>query len=339
MNRPDLLVTLGDLGGVGPEVAVAAVLDREVQAACNPIVVADPSQVERAARALGQKVRVVSVEHSARGGSANEILVMDPGGHFTSSLPLGEPSREAGLTVIRTLQFAVDRVLAGAARGLVTAPSSKLSLHLAGFARGVGQTAIIEESAGVVIGTTVMLLEFGAVRAAHLTAHVPLRAVVDQISADRVRRVIQVTHDSLKARGLQHPRLAVTGINPHAGEDGVLGAEEQHILVPALRWASSVGIRAVGPLPNETVWARTAEFDAIIVPYHDAGHVPLRLIAGNRGVHLTLGLGFPRAAPLHGCAFQQAGRGTADPTAMCSAILAVASLATARPLLQQRQFG
>lgn len=339
MNRPDLLVTLGDLGGVGPEVAVAAILDREVQAACRPIVVASPSHVERAARALGQEVRIVSAKHAASRGSANEILVMDPGGPYTSSLSLGEPSREAGLTAIRTLQFAVDRLLAGAARGLITAPSSKLSLHLAGFARGVGQTAIIEESAGVVAGTTVMLLEFGAVRAAHLTAHVPLRAVVDHISAERVRRVIQVTNDSLRARGLQDPRLAVTGINPHAGEDGVLGAEEQNILVPALHWACSVGIRAIGPVPNETVWARATEFDAVIVPYHDAGHVPLRLLSGNRGVHITLGLGFPRAAPLHGCAFHHAGRGSADPTAMRAAILAVASMAVPRPILEQDEYG
>ncbi|HTO73839.1 MAG TPA: 4-hydroxythreonine-4-phosphate dehydrogenase PdxA, partial [Gemmatimonadales bacterium] len=228
----------------------------------------------------------------------------------------------AGQLAGHAVEAAVKLALAGEVDGIVTAPANKHALHLAGFP-WPGHTEWLAHLAGDV--DVAMMLAAGALRVVLVTTHVPLRDVPTLLTTDKVVRAGKVTSRALTQWfGIPNPRLALCALNPHAGESGLFGDEEERILRPA---AEQLG--AAGPLPADTVFVRAqrGEFDAVLAPYHDVGMTAIKVAAFGQGVNVTLGLPFPRTSPDHGTAFDIAGSGKADPASMRAALELAAELA------------
>jgi len=281
--RPRLAVTLGDPRGIGPEVVAKAL-------------------------SLGALPADVVVLGSGERGA--EPSAPPPRPAPRSLLPEG-----AGRIAGEAVEEAVRLALRGEVDAIVTGPVHKHALHLAGY-RYPGLTEMVGHLAGDV--ETAMMLVTGALRVVLVTTHVPLREVAAQVTAERVVRVGRIADAALRRWwGLERPRLAVCALNPHAGEGGLLGDEDDRVLRPA---AAQLG--AAGPLPADTVFVRAlkGEFDAVLAPYHDVGMTAVKVAGFGKGVNVTLGLPFPRTAPDHGTALDIAGKGVADPSSMRAAL-------------------
>ncbi len=291
--RPRLAVTLGDPRGIGPEITAAALatpLDAEI------IVIGAEDQIT--AVPAGRRVAVGSWGE----GSGEDLPATKPG-----------PSRavRAGRITGAGIEMAVKLALAGDADAIVTAPAHKHALHLAGFP-WPGHTEWLAHLAGDV--EVAMMLAADALRVVLVTTHVPFRAVPALLTTDTIIRTGRVTRTALQRWwGIAEPRLAVCALNPHAGESGLFGDEEERVMRPAVE-----ALGAIGPLPADTVFVRAmrGEFDAVLAPYHDVGMTAIKVAAFGRAVNVTLGLPFPRTSPDHGTAFDIAGKGRADPASM-----------------------
>jgi len=242
------------------------------------------------------------------------------------AFPPGVLSAEAGRTAYDTIVRAVRDAQAGNIDGMATAPINKEALALAGLPwRGhTEMLASLTNAANVA-----MMFWSETLRVVLATIHIPLAEVSAAITVESLSAVIALTHRELPRFGLQHPRLALAGLNPHAGEHGVLGREETDVLEPAVAESVRAGIRIVGPLPGDTVFVRAVrgEFDAVIACYHDQGLIPVKLVAFGQAVNVTLGLPIIRTSVDHGTAFDIAGTGAADPESMVQAVLLAARLA------------
>lgn len=311
---PRLLLTPGEPAGIGPDL----VLQLAQRKTLNDItVIADPQLLEERARQLG-------LPFAALSGPAGRSW--KPGDMQVDAVPLGAPAR-AGLLdprnaayVVETLRRATDACLQGRARGLITGPVQKSLIHAAGIPF-TGHTEFLAARCGV--ARPVMMLVAGSLRVALATTHLPLRAVPAAISAEGVREVLHILDRDLRQRfGLLRPRIAVCGLNPHAGEDGLLGDEEQRLLEPALAAARASGIDVVGPLPADTAFTRPRvhEFAALLAMYHDQGLPVLKYAGFGHAVNITLGLPILRTSVDHGTALDLAGSGRAAPDSLRAAI-------------------
>ncbi len=302
-SRPRLAVTLGDPRGIGLEVvtrALASPLDADITVLGADDQVADVPAV----RKVGVGVWGWGTGDEGRVGAA----VTRP------SSPVPRPAL-AGHLAGRSVEQAVRLVLAGDADAIVTGPVHKHALHVAGF-HYPGLTEFLAHLAGDV--DVAMMLAAGSLRVVLVTTHLPLREVPDQVTTERVVRVGRITQAALAHWwGISRPRLAVCALNPHAGEAGLFGQEDDTVLRPA---AEALG--AAGPLPADTVFVRAlrGEFDAVLAPYHDVGMTAIKVAGFGKGVNVTLGLPFPRTAPDHGTAFDIAGKGVADAGSMRAAL-------------------
>jgi len=298
-------VTLGDPRGIGPEI-VGRALGKPIEASVTLIGAGDLIEGIPACRRIA-----VGAWHGGTGIPARQ----DDGRRAVRAGQL------AGHAVERAAQLA----MAGEADAIVTAPAEKYALHLAGF-RYPGHTEWLAHLAGDV--EVAMMLAAGPLRVVLVTTHVPLRDVPALLTTERVVRTGRVAQRALAEWfGIGAPRLALCGLNPHAGEQGLFGDEETRVLAPA---AAELG--AAGPLPADTVFVRAlkGEFDAVLAPYHDVGMTAIKVAAFGRGVNVTLGLPFPRTSPDHGTAFDIAGTGTADPSSMREALELAVQLAERR---------
>jgi 4-hydroxythreonine-4-phosphate dehydrogenase len=239
---------------------------------------------------------------------------------------IGNPKTKRRADAIDWIIQGAERCLAGELAGLVTAPISKQLLRDAGYPFE-GHTELLAHVART--RRFAMMLVGGPLRVSLATIHVPLAKVPRMLSKRRIIEVIELSHDLCKRLAIRRPKIGVAGLNPHAGEGGLLGHEEQRIIAPAVRRAVRKGIRAVGPLPADTLFHKAyhGEFDAVVAMYHDQGLAPLKMIAFDTGVNLTLGLPFVRTSPDHGTAFDIAGKGIAKPDSMIAAINLAARLA------------
>ena len=292
-GRPRLAVTLGDPRGVGPEVVAAAV----------------------AAGPLDADLVLLGPDDLLAGIPARSRIGVGEWGKGTGEGADPERAKLAGQLAGRAIERAVWLARAGEVDAVVTAPVHKRTLHLAGF-KYPGVTEFLSQLAGGV--DTVMLLATGALRVALVTTHLPLRDVFAQLTTQRVVRVGTITAAALtRWWGVARPRLALCALNPHAGEGGLFGDEDERILRPA---ATALG--AAGPLPADTVFVRAlrGEFDAVLAPYHDVGMTAVKVAGFGKGVNVTLGLPFLRTSPDHGTAFDIAGTGKADAGSMRAAL-------------------
>lgn len=244
-----------------------------------------------------------------------------------SAMDPGRPSREGSLRALAALEEAARRAMSGEIAAVVTGPVSKKNLHEVGFAFP-GQTEFFAARAGV--ENFAMLLTGGPLTVALVTAHVPLREVSPMLTTGEIVRTGNLLAAFLRRRGIAAPRVAVAGLNPHAGEQGDLGDEEQRIIAPAIPQlaAANPGVSFTGPLSPDTVFWRAsrAEFDAVLCMYHDQGLIPLKLLGFDEGVNVTLGLPFVRTSPDHGTAYGISGTGKACPESFLSALRLAAEL-------------
>jgi len=305
---PRIAISLGDPRGIGPEIAARALAE---PVGADVVVIGAAEQV--AGLPAAERVSI---------GSWREGL-----GQPADRAPAAarDRARRAGLLAGRAVEAAARLALAGEVDAIVTAPVDKHALHLAGFP-WPGHTEWLAHLAGDV--EVAMMLAAGPLRVVLVTTHVALRDVPALLTIPRI-----VTAGTLARRGLQEwfglpePRLALCALNPHAGEQGLFGDEEERVLAPAAR-----ALGAAGPLPADTVFVRAmrGEFDAVLAPYHDVGMTAIKVAAFGRAVNVTLGLPFPRTSPDHGTALDIAGTGTADPSSMRAAIELAVKLAVRR---------
>jgi 4-hydroxythreonine-4-phosphate dehydrogenase len=309
-----VLLTLGDAAGIGPEVLVKCLASAAIPPDIRPVVVGELDIVRETARALGLASRFAE-EADAGGG---EIAVRSLGLLRAGSYETGKLSAACGDAAFRYFAHAVEECLAGRADAIVTAPLNKEAMNLGGHAF-VGHTDILEKMTGV--EGPVMALWHPKIVVGHVTDHLPLRAALDAITGERVKHVVRLTHAALKRAGVAAPRIALAGVNPHAGENGLFGREEIEILKPAMAALAAEGIETSGPHPGDTVYlqALRGRFDAVIAMYHDQGFGPMKTLDFASGVNCTLGLPFVRTSPDHGTAFEIAGQGVAEPESMIAA--------------------
>lgn len=313
-----VLITMGDAAGIGPEIIVKAWSQRPA----GPAVVAgDAGVMARALRQCGSALQVQRLDSPDQALAADRLPVWQP-----ADLPLtlldGEQGRvraDCGLAAARCIEAAVREIQAGRGHALVTAPIHKEALHAAGV-DCPGHTEMLQALAGV--PAVRMMLVNAELRVVLVTVHMALREAVDRVTRAAVRDTITMLATALRQRfGLARPRIAVAGLNPHAGEGGLFGDEEGREIAPAVADAVAAGIDARGPFAPDTVFmrARAGEFDAVVAMTHDQGLIPIKYLGLDEGVNLTLGLPFLRTSPDHGTAFDIAGTGSADPRSLLAA--------------------
>ena len=308
MAKPTLAISAGDPAGVGPEVTVKALAQPEVRELAQLVVAGDPAQLAQVARDLG-------LPAPERVEAAGDAAGVEP----------GRLSAAGGHAAVAAVRRAVELVRSGAASALVTGPINKEALRLAGYP-WPGHTEMLAELCGV--PEVRMLLVSERLRVCHVTTHRSLRSAIEAVTRERVLETIRMTQAGAGRLGFATPRIAVAGLNPHAGEGGLFGDEEIREIAPAVEDARRDGIDASGPWPADTLFWRAAggEFDFVVAMYHDQGHVPVKLAGFDEGVNVTLGLPFLRTSVDHGTAFDIAGQGRARWQSMAAAIR-VAALA------------
>jgi 4-hydroxythreonine-4-phosphate dehydrogenase len=333
-TRPRIAITMGDAAGVGPEVIMKALAHRELYAIARPLVVGDAKRLAAAGRVVGSSlvVSVITEPEDARfePGTVDciDLALVPP------DTPFGQLSAACGEAAYRFVERAVALALAGKVDAICTAPLNKEALNAAGH-RYPGHTEILAEMTGTP-EVSLMLLAPG-MRVIHVTTHIGLVDAVERIDASLVERTIARGRELVRRAGVAEPRIAVCGINPHAGEAGLFGrGEEATKIEPAIRACVARGWKVEGPLPADTLFyrARKGDFDLIVAMYHDQGHGPVKAVAFETGVNVTAGLPVLRTSVDHGTAFDIAGTGKADESSMLEALRQAAVLAPrpARPV-------
>ena len=320
MTRPVLGVTMGDPAGIGPEIAAKALALSEVQEKSRPLVIGDARVMAGAARLahLGQTVRPIARVSEAT-FAPDHIEVLDLRNADPTAFAVGRVSAVCGRAAYEYIERGVRLCQEGAIAGIVTAPVNKEALAAAGV-RHSGHTEILAELTDT--KAYAMLLMGRELRVIHVTTHVALRRVPELVTRERVARTIRLGHRAMRDLGMARPRIAVCGLNPHAGEGGWLGREEETEIRPAVETARAEGIGISGPHPPDTVFRLALDRPGTMVAalYHDQGLIPFKLEGFETGVNATLGLPFVRTSPDHGTAFDIAGTGGADPRSMIEAV-------------------
>jgi 4-hydroxythreonine-4-phosphate dehydrogenase len=320
-----LLVTMGDAAGIGPEIIVRAFERGELR---DAVVVGDPAVLRRA----GAPITAV-IEHpgdaSAVPPGCLPVLAPPALPAGLAELPWGRIDALCGAAAARCIEHAVTLVRGGAAAAIVTAPIHKEALAASGVPYP-GHTEMLQALAagpGTAPPPVRMMLASDELRVVLVTIHLALRRAIDAVTFDAVLQTLRIAHRAAAAWGQQRPRIAVAGLNPHAGEGGLFGDEELRIIGPAVQAAEAEGIDASGPFAPDTVFMRArrapghaGEFDVVVAMTHDHGLIPVKYLGVERGVNVTLGLPFVRTSPDHGTAFDIAGRGLADPASLIAAL-------------------
>ena len=329
LERP-LALTIGDPAGIGPDIALGAFAVRKREQVPSFVLIGDPAVLAARARALGLEVPLAVLSEIGEGPrrfseSLPVLPILGPG-----EIVAGRPDRSAAPLITRSIERAVALTEAGAARAVVTNPIAKSVLYGAGFVFP-GHTeylAALASPKGKPLHP-VMMLVGPLLKAVPVTIHVPLKEVPGLLTRALIVKTIATTADGLKRYfGIARPRLAVSGLNPHAGEDGSMGREETGIIAPAIADARALGLDATGPYPADTMFhdAARANYDAAICMYHDQALAPFKTLAFEEGVNVTLGLPFIRTSPDHGTAFALAGTGKASPRSLIEALKLAAAM-------------
>ncbi|HTU17080.1 MAG TPA: 4-hydroxythreonine-4-phosphate dehydrogenase PdxA [Gemmataceae bacterium] len=327
-SLPRLLLTLGDVAGIGPEIIARAWPN--LLPLCRPVIVGDPLWVRRGLELVGSPARVHVITHPAEAQAEVDVLPCLPGSNQDlHAVEPGHVSAAAGRAAYDFLCRAIDWTMARLADGIVTAPLHKEGLHAAGLPYP-GHTEILAERTGV--KEFAMVLAVGDLAVAHVTLHMALRDVFRHLTPAAVvekARLLDGLLTRLLGRG---PRLGVAALNPHASDGGLFGDEEATIIAPGVQVARREGIEASGPWPCDTLFvrARRGEFDGIVAMYHDQGHIALKLLGEGRAVNISAGLPIVRTSVAHGTAYDIAGRGIADAASLVEATRVAARLAKTR---------
>jgi|SRR5262245_61354897 len=330
MSQLPLALTIGEPAGIGIDITLASWLNRDALALPPFYLLADPQFVTRRAAALGLAIPLAVVEPSTAAAAFANVLPVVPLDLAISAEP-GRPDRSSAPAAVAAIRHAVADVLNGAAAAMVTNPIAKSVLYRSGFAEP-GHTEfiarLVEEMAGV-SAQPVMMLWSPELAVVPVTIHLPLSEVPERLTTDLIVATGRiVARDMAQRFWIPRPRLAIAGLNPHAGEDGALGEEDRTVVGPAVAQLRQDGIDAQGPRPADTMFhaAARASYDAALCMYHDQALIPIKTLAFDHGVNVTLGLPLVRTSPDHGTAFDLAGSGRANPSSLVAALRLAARL-------------
>ncbi|HEX6971547.1 MAG TPA: 4-hydroxythreonine-4-phosphate dehydrogenase PdxA [Limnochordia bacterium] len=327
---PIVGVTMGDPAGIGPEVILKAAAEAGAATGVRLLVIGHFGTMVRTCDRLGLPLALRRVDRPAAARFApGTVDVLEATELDLDRLAIGRVQALAGRAAADCIDAAVALALAGEIDAVCTAPVHKEALRAAGVPHP-GHTELLAALTGA--SEVAMLLVGERLRVAHATTHLALREACERLSAGRIATVIRLAAEVLRALGIDRPRIAVAGLNPHAGENGLFGDEEQAVIAPAVRAARAAGYHAEGPFPPDTIFHRAyaGEFDLVVAMYHDQGHIPIKLVHFSDAVNVTAGLPIVRTSVDHGTAFDIAGRGIADPRNMIAALRLAARLANGR---------
>ncbi len=332
LNRPVIGITMGDAAGVGPEIIMKSLAHLEVYDLLRPLVIGDRARLEAAGRIVGSKLSVRAV-------ASPDEAVYEPGtvecidlGLIPADLPFGKLSAIAGDAAYRYIARAVELASAGKVAAICTAPLNKEAMHAGGH-KYPGHTELLAELTGT--KEVSMLLMAPKLRVIHVTTHIGILDAVERINPGLVERTIARGRAVLVNAGVPDPRIAVCGINPHAGENGLFGrGEEEGKIAPGIEACTARGWKVYGPLPADTLFFRAVrgDFDLVVAMYHDQGHGPVKVLGLEAGVNVTVGLPFVRTSVDHGTAFDIAGTGRADERSLLEALRQAVELAPAHSM-------
>lgn len=324
---PRVAVTMGDPAGIGPEIAVLALSRPELFSCCRPVVYGDEGVLRRAAAIVGSDAKIVRA--AAKETGPGRIAVLPLSELAPGEVPFGRRTLEGSRAMATYIRAAAEDVVAGRADAIVTCPITKEGLQQAGVSHP-GHTEYLAQLCG---GAQVaMMLAGERLRVALVTIHVALRRALELLSPPLIERTIRITDVFFrKYMGTAVPRIAVAGLNPHAGEGGMFGDEETSVIAPAIASCRGSGVAATGPYPPDTVFYRAwrGEFDVVVAMTHDQGLIPLKLVHFEDGVNVTMGLPIVRTSVDHGTAYDIAGKGTASPASLLAAIRMAARMVSA----------
>jgi len=316
--KPTIAITIGDFNGIGPEIALKAATHPTTRTICTPVLVGPINVFEHVRETLKIRVKLEKAVFPCK--QRLFLPVVDVGEGLWADIRYGTVAKNAGKTAGIAIERAVELCITGKVQALVTAPVSKEAMQLAGY-NFPGQTemiALLSRSTRVI-----MMLVSSKMRVGLVTIHAPLRSIPDSISSEKIIEKAKTIADSLKRNfRIQKPRIAILGLNPHAGEHGILGTEEKEIIEPAIEEIKKIGIDAVGPFPADAFFGKQnfKSYDAILAMYHDQGLIPVKMSDFGTTVNFSAGLNVIRTSPGHGTAFDIAGKNKADISSMLEAI-------------------
>jgi len=341
--KPMIAVTLGDPAGIGPEIIAKTLADPETYRICNPLVVGESHAMQMGIEVARQSLSINPIEEPEEARfSHGTIDLMDLNNLDPTKIEMGKPAAMTGAASVQYVIHAADLALAEKVDAIVTAPLNKEAMHMGGY-NYPGHTELLAEKSGT--SEYAMMLATGSLRVVHVTTHIPFKEVIDHLTTERVLSTIHIGQDACLSLGIENPRIVVAGLNPHSGDGGIFGDEEERIIKPAVMKAVGEGLDVDGPVPADTVFGKAAggQYDIVVALYHDQGHIPVKLLGmrydestGNwgsvSGVNITLGLSFIRTSVDHGTAYGKAGRreGTANPESLKEAIRYAVQMAEAR---------
>lgn len=354
MTRPRIAITMGDVAGVGPEIVARTCCDPGVREICDPIVIGNPAVLTRALELVGSYHEILEAESFAErtGAISGAIPCFNRVADNAENVAVGQVDAAAGRAAYEYLIAAIDAAKSGSVDAIVTAPINKAALKLAGHDYP-GHTEILAEECDV--SKYAMMLHLSAdtmcgirstngaasdirrgLSIVHVTLHTALQHVPSTLTTTAVREKIELMHEFLASLDEDRARIGVCALNPHAGEEGLFGDEEERLIRPAVEAALNAGADVAGPFPTDTLMRRAVlgEFDGLVAMYHDQGHIAVKLFAFHSAVNVTLGLPIIRTSPTHGTAFDIAWQGTADAGGMTQAIRTATRLARHRSTIE-----
>jgi 4-hydroxythreonine-4-phosphate dehydrogenase len=332
---------MGDVCGIGPEIAVKALNRAEVYRISRPLIVGNTKVVEKTIRLLESDLKVNSignVEDAKFEYGTIDVFGLD--NYDAEAVEFGKVSVVGGKAAYEAIEKVISLALKEEIDATITGPLNKEALNLAGYHFN-GHTEIYATLTGT--KNYSMMLAHGDLRVVHVSTHVSLRQACDLVKKERVLSVIRIADKAVKSLGIVNPRIAVAGLNPHSGENGLFGTEEIEEIIPAINEAITEGMDVYGPVPPDTVFSKAmgGQYDIVVAMYHDQGHIPMKVVGFQmdketgtwksvNGVNITLGLPIIRSSVDHGTAFDQAGKGTASDESLINAIEYGVNLAIAR---------
>jgi 4-hydroxythreonine-4-phosphate dehydrogenase len=331
-TKPILAITMGDPGGVGPEIIAKALAHAEVFDHARPLVIGERRALEAAIRITGRPLEVRSVDQPAEAGEHPGIVdLIDLANIDIERLGRARVSAEVGRAAYDYLERATQLALRDEVGAIVTAPLNKEALSEAGWV-GVGHTELLARFAGVPDKSVAMMLASKSLRVVHVSTHVSLRRAIEMVTPERIVTAARLAGETARDIVGREPHLAIAGLNPHAGEHGLFGSEEQEFIEPAIEQLRAEGWHVSGPMSPDTVFLRAAagDFDAVIAMYHDQGHIPSKFAGFDDTVNVTLGLPIVRTSVDHGTAYDIAGTGKANEANLLAAIDLAAQMARNR---------
>ncbi len=331
-HLPVIALTMGDIAGIGPEIVLRAVTHPQVHEICSPVVVGHPQILKRVAAQMGMNVVIEEIaspeNHPVEIACCDQVFCWNPSEENLLDVPLGSIDKRAGRAAYDYLVSATEAALRGHIDGITTAPLNKLALHQAGL-NFPGHTEILAKECHCDQFAMMLYLPpdetiqppYG-LGVAHVTLHTSIQSVPQLLSTENIFQTGKLLANFMQQVGCDQPRIAICAVNPHAGEAGLFGDEEEKLIAPAVKKLSANGIDVTGPLPADTLILRAVrgQFDGIVAMYHDQGHIPFKLLGFHKAVNITLGLPIVRTSPSHGTAFDIADKYQADATGMIEAI-------------------